>query len=154
MEILSLCDCGITSEFLLILAPSLKENHHLKQLMLRSNEIGNHGAAGLAQTLSTNESLVSIDMQRNKVKCQGAIALAAIFKVNKTLQSINFRFNEISDTGSSAIGSSLKLNASLIELDLGGNLYTSFSLLQSYNILELAMLAPRLLLKVLPKIKT
>lgn len=82
VEILNLSENRL-GEGILHVAGVLKDNSVISQLLLKSNEIGNHGAAAIADAINKNDTtaLAKIDLQKNKVKCQGAIALASILKV-------------------------------------------------------------------------
>lgn len=60
----------------------------LQILELRSNQIGNHGVAGLSEILAAESVLEELDLQRNMVKDQGVIALSAALKVMETNSTI------------------------------------------------------------------
>jgi Ran GTPase-activating protein (RanGAP) involved in mRNA processing and transport len=123
VKTLALTEDVIKSDGLIELITGLKDNNTLTDVNFSNNEIGNHGAAGLAQAwLQKNESVIKLDLHHNKIKDQGAVAISTILKLNKTIQVLNFRFNEFQDTGAQILGAALKINTSLVELDLGGNL--------------------------------
>ena len=114
----ALGDAGIGS-----LAPLLRgHGSALTALDLKASDLGNNGAAALAELLATNLGLRTLDLQRNAIKDQGAIALAAALQVNGGLQALNLRFNEVSDAGATSLGKALQGNGSVTELHLGGNL--------------------------------
>lgn len=118
---LSIADCALGDEGVPAVLPVVRSGG-LGALELRSNSIGNHGAASIAEALACNTSLRSLDLQRNHIKCQGAIGLAAALQVNSHLEVLNVRFNEVSDAGATALGKALQANHTLAELHLGGNL--------------------------------
>ena len=118
---LSVADCGVGDEGVLSVLPVVRAGV-LSTLELRSNRIGNSGAASLAEALAGNSALRALDLQRNDIKDQGAIGLAAALQVNGALQIVNLRFNEIGDAGATALGKALQSNRTILELHLGGNL--------------------------------
>ncbi len=62
---------------------------------LRSNQVGNHGAAGLSEVLTSETMLEELDLQRNVIKDQGAIALCAALKVKERRKKDRSRVNNV-----------------------------------------------------------
>ena len=60
-------------------------NTTLTQLDLRDNNIGDAGAASLAEAMKVNTTLTQLDLSRNPIGVAGAAFLAEAMKFNTTV---------------------------------------------------------------------
>jgi hypothetical protein len=96
-------------------------NSVLQELDLFRNNIGESGAAAIAEALKVNSTLQQLDLRWNAIGSSGAAAIAEALKVNSSLQELCLGCNAIGSTGAAAIAEALKVNASLQKLCLRGN---------------------------------
>ena len=92
----------------------------LKELILKSNDIGDVGAKAIAVALARNQLMQKIDLARNEVGTAGAIALAAALRTCR-LTALDLRKNEVGDGGAAALASSLDAHGTLTSLNLEAN---------------------------------
>jgi hypothetical protein len=111
--------CGYKAA-VIIVAVALQLNTSLRELHFWI-EIGDSGAAAIAEALKLNTSLQRLDTNNNKIGDSGATAIAEALKLNTSLQRLNLCYNDIGDSGAAAIAEALKLNTSLQVLDLYRN---------------------------------
>jgi Ran GTPase-activating protein (RanGAP) involved in mRNA processing and transport len=103
------------------LSDELKVNDTLTQFTM-SNNIGNVGAAALAEALKRNQTLRTLDISKNGIGSAGAAALADALKMNTTLTTLDISSNyEIGDAGAAALAEALTHNTSLTELWISNN---------------------------------
>jgi Ran GTPase-activating protein (RanGAP) involved in mRNA processing and transport len=93
----------------------------LVRLGIYKCDVGDAGAAALADALQVNTTLTSLKLYFNKIGSDGAVALAGALKVNKTLTSFAFDLNIIGDAGGAALADALQFNVALKKLHLEGN---------------------------------
>src|SRR3989338_5284810 len=93
----------------------------LTRLPLSGNEIGDTGAAAMAQALSFNTILTTLNIELNKISDTGAAAIAQALKSNSSLTALQLHDNEIGNTGAVAIAQALSINSSLTTLNLKCN---------------------------------
>jgi hypothetical protein len=96
----------------------------ITRLDLRGNQIGDHGAAALAQLPTALSSLAEILLSRNNVGDDGCAALASGLASNDTLKTLNLNDNSVGDGGCEALGEMLKTNTGLTKLLLENNAIT------------------------------
>jgi hypothetical protein len=83
-------------------------NSSLTTIRLSSNEIGDEGAAALADALQVNTSVTSIHLGFNQIK--GAAALADALKVNSSLTYIDLDRNAIDESNSARLNALIARN--------------------------------------------
>ncbi len=93
----------------------------LRRLGIFNCDVGDAGAAALADALQVNTTLTSLHFYYNKIGSDGAVALAGALKVNKTLTTFAFELNFIGDAGGVALADALQFNTALKRLRLHGN---------------------------------
>ncbi len=103
------------------LAGALKKNTSLRELNLFGNNIGDVGAAGLAGALDENSSLTWLDLSANKIGDDGTTALARALQKTTSLTVLVLSHNKIGDDGAYSLADALKKNTSLKWLNLSRN---------------------------------
>ena len=93
----------------------------LRRLGIFDCEVGDAGAAAIADALKVNTTLTTLHLHHNKIGSDGAAALAGALKVNKTLTGFAFELNFIGDAGGVALADALEFNTSLKRLRLQAN---------------------------------
>ena len=96
----------------------------ITRLDLRGNQIGDRGAAALAQLPAALPALTEILLSRNNVGDEGCAALASGLVSNDTLRTLNLNDNSVGDGGCAALGEMLKANTGLTKLLLENNAIT------------------------------
>ena len=104
-----------------LIADALKKNTTLKKLYLGKNKIGDEGAALIADALKKNTTLTALGLYGNQIGDEGASALADALKKNTTLTSLGLYDNQIGDKGAGFLAEALKQNSSLTGLYFGYN---------------------------------
>ncbi|XP_068713583.1 NLR family CARD domain-containing protein 4-like [Montipora foliosa] len=104
-----------------ILADVLEANLTVTKLDWSFNGIGDVGAAALAEALKRNSTLTELDLSRNGIGDKGAAALAEAIKTNSSLKVLHFSYNRIGDIGCAALLETMKINSRLTKLDLSRN---------------------------------
>ncbi|KAL9965532.1 hypothetical protein ACROYT_G029345 [Oculina patagonica] len=105
----------------LIVLEALKWNSSLTELKLSDNNIGAHGAAGLAEALQKYTSLTELYLSNNNIGAHGATGLAEALQNNKSLTKLYLSLNNIGDHGATGLAEALQNNTSLTELGLSNN---------------------------------
>lgn len=95
--------------------------HLLVELDLSYNEIGDMGAAELADGLAYCDSLTALSVKANRITSAGAQALASALASNNVLYRLNLDMNGIADEGARALAGVLASNSVLKLLTLLGN---------------------------------
>ena len=121
IEKLGLSWCSLTSDGVGEVVSGLSDNHTLRELVLRSNQIGSEGAVAVATMLTTNSSLESLYLTRCGIGSSGGVELGAALERNKTLGNLNLSFNALGDDGVRGLCVGLENNSSLEELLLIGD---------------------------------
>ena len=103
------------------LAQGLKSCINLQELRLVNNKIGDDGAAALAQGLKSCNSLQILQLTINSIGADGATALAEGLKSFKNLHELGLSDNSIGDDGAAALAEGLKSCNSLDTLELTDN---------------------------------
>ena len=104
-----------------ILADVLEGNLTVAKLDWSFNGIGDAGAVALAKALTKNSTLTELDLSRNEIGDTGAAALAEAIKTNSSLKVLHFSCNRIGDGGCAALVETMKINSKLTKLDLSRN---------------------------------
>ena len=89
-------------------------------LNLYSSNIGDSGAAAIAEALKSNTAVTLLFLYNNNIGDRGAAAVAGAVKNNAAVTTLYLYSNNIGDSGAAAIAEALKNNA-LTKLDLGSN---------------------------------
>jgi Ran GTPase-activating protein (RanGAP) involved in mRNA processing and transport len=107
------------------LANSLKENHTLYRLVLKSYCITFEGAKALAEMLAHNKTLVYLDLSRSRIDNNGAKVLAEALKINKTLLTLDLTYNNIDSIGANYFADMIQNNQTLNRIYFTGNAINS-----------------------------
>jgi Leucine Rich repeat len=76
------------------LAKMLRVNNSLRELGLGRNNVGNEGAAAIADALTCNTTLLRLDLEGNNISEKGAMAiLKALKSHNRTVTLLNLKGN-------------------------------------------------------------
>ena len=118
---LSLTSNNIGDRGAAAIAEALKSNTELTSLHLGYNTIGPSGAAALAEALKSNTALTKLWLHDNKIGDSGSVAIAEALKSNTVLTELRLDSNNIGDSGAVAIAEALKSNTALTWLDLNSN---------------------------------
>ena len=122
LNVIDLCDQGISAELVEHLAKVLKSNSSLKEIYLsNNNHIGDKGWKYLAEALKVNNSLEKIELNDFGIKTEGAKCLVEVLKVNTSLKYILLRCNDLGDEGMKHLKEGLKVNRSVEEIQLDNN---------------------------------
>ncbi|CAM4784213.1 unnamed protein product [Rotaria magnacalcarata] len=103
------------------LANALATNKTLATLDLTYNDIGEDGAAHLANALATNKTLTTLNISENNIGEDGAQHLANALATNKTLTTLDLTYNDIGEEGAAHLANALATNKTLTTLDISGN---------------------------------
>ena len=103
------------------LAQGLKSCINLQELRLVNNNIGDDGAATLAQGLKFCNSLQTLHLAINNIGVDGAIALAEGLKSFNNLHNLELSHNSIGDDGAEVLAEGLKSCNGLQILGLSHN---------------------------------
>ena len=76
----------------------------------------------LAEALEKNTTVTSLDLKSNGIGDEGAASLAAALEKNLTVTSLNLRVNGIRDDGAASVAAALEKNSTLTSIDIGRNL--------------------------------
>jgi len=121
---LNLSDCRLTNEVASYFANGLAQNHSVRSVILRSNNIGSGGAVSIFRSLEHNTSLVELDLSGNcqlaKVDSEAVgCAIERMLNVNRTLQELNLSGCNVADAVVEHIVTGLTKNTSLRRLRMG-----------------------------------
>ena len=78
--------CGLDAELMSVLAIPIAVNASMTSLDLDWNEIGDAGAAAIANAIAVNASVTKLYLYDNKIGDEGAKALASALEVNASLK--------------------------------------------------------------------
>jgi Ran GTPase-activating protein (RanGAP) involved in mRNA processing and transport len=115
---LELRDSNIGNVGAAALAEALTHNSSLTEIDLNWNLIGDDGAAAMSEALKRNFALTVLDLSHSKIGPAGATFLANSLKINLTLKTLKLNRCDVGDTGLIALGETLKKNSALRELEL------------------------------------
>ena len=96
IKILSLNNCGITSQGAHLLAYALSHNRSLSHVWLNQNKIGSSGAEAIASALSKCPSLLTLGLANNSIGNRGGRALADALAQNRTITDVFVQDNRMS----------------------------------------------------------
>ncbi|KAM4719057.1 leucine-rich repeat-containing protein 34 [Anableps anableps] len=97
----------------------------LRSLDLTFNNIQADGAEVLANSLQGNGSLRSLRLSGNKIGRRGGVQLASMLQVNKTLQELELADCDLETQSVIALGITLRNNSTLQSMDLSRPLFFS-----------------------------
>jgi Ran GTPase-activating protein (RanGAP) involved in mRNA processing and transport len=115
---LDLSSNGLKLEFVTQIAEELSTNTTLFVLNLRSNNIGDVGAAAIANALGSNKSLTHLWLDDNSIRDVGIEALARALQLNDSLEQLGLGGSNMSTAGLTFLAEALKMNRSLEFLGL------------------------------------
>eukprot|EP00037_Helgoeca_nana_P031205 m.394786 g.394786 ORF g.394786 m.394786 type:complete len:1389 (-) comp28346_c0_seq20:85-4251(-) len=121
LAVLDLSNTQIGNGGAAALADGFTVNIFLRTLILSGNRIGELGAAALAVGLEANTSLTAISLRGNCFGDVGAVALAKSLNVNRALRTICLARTRMGTVGIMAMAEMLRANAVLIAIHFGGN---------------------------------
>ena len=117
----------ITAQGAAELFAALRKNPISDQLILSNNQLGDEGAAHLAEVLPSLQGTVHVDA--NQIGDRGAASLARALLGQTSVKSLDLSRNEVSDEGATALAQALGKSANLrFTLDLSHNLLTDNSI--------------------------
>jgi Ran GTPase-activating protein (RanGAP) involved in mRNA processing and transport len=120
---LILGNCLISNDGAKSIAEALgRKDNFMKELDLRENQIGDDGAAALAQALTIKQGLLTLDLRENQIGNKGAQSIANALSNQSTLTDLNLSDNQIGNEGAQSLAGSLTLNTQLKRLLLYANL--------------------------------
>lgn len=116
---LQLQSCGIGDDVAGAIAPLVAQGR-VESLLLTQNDIGDRGAAMLAESCATGAVLTRLSLMANSVGDAGVVAFAKAFETNCQLKRVNFSHNQgIGDESVALlVGGSLSHNTHLSDLDV------------------------------------
>ena len=112
-ELEEICFIGnIGDEGAAAIAEALKTNTTLTKLCLNTNNIGDEGARALYESLKSNSTLTTLNLSYNNISDEGAVAIANMLIENEEmpLTTLNLSHNQIGDEGATAIVNALTEN--------------------------------------------
>ena len=145
----SISNCDISDDGVVVISESVKKNDNLKELDISHNEINIKGANKIAEVFEVNVSLKKLDisncniptvgiesisnslqknctleeldMSYNKINIKRVTKITEVVRVNKTLKKLNISYCDIPVVGIVDISNCLKENKSLQKLDISHN---------------------------------
>ena len=87
-------------------------------MSLTSNNIGDSGAAAIAEALKNDSAVVRLDLSGNSIGGSGAAAVAEALKSSTVLTDLILNNNSIGDIGAAAVAEALKSTTALTSLYL------------------------------------
>ena len=121
IEELYLNSCSLTSDGVGEVMSGLSDNHTLRVLGLRHNQIRSEGAVTIATMLKTNSSLETLYLEGCGFDSSGGVELGTALQRNKTLRVLWLSSNALGDDGVRGLIVGLENNSSLEELRLAGD---------------------------------
>ena len=123
LKVLNVSGCELTCEVAAYIANGLAQNHSVRKVILRSNNIGSTGAVSILRSLEHNTSLKELDLSENSQLAEGdseavGCAIERMLNVNRTLKVLNLSGCGLDTTVVTSIFRSLQHNTSLEKLDL------------------------------------
>jgi Ran GTPase-activating protein (RanGAP) involved in mRNA processing and transport len=121
LHTLELSSCQLDDASACLLGEGLRANGSLGSLDLRLNQIGDVGAAALADGLGLhNQKLAVLNLGDNQIGPSGAHALACGLARSVALRDLHLSANGLSEDGGCALGEALVANMSLTSLYASG----------------------------------
>jgi len=94
----------------------------LARINLSANEMGDAGAAALAEAVARSaRPITHLHLARNKITAVGAAAIAAAVAKNPSMRVLSLEHNHIGDDGAAALADALRQNPLLEWLDVCEN---------------------------------
>eukprot|EP00808_Paulinella_micropora_P009145 g74483.t1 len=121
VQTLNIGDNNLGDKGAALVAEAIKVNKTLQAVGLSSNNIGDDGAKAIGKALEVNSTLISINLEDNGIGPAGAQHIAKALEVNTTLTSLGLSTNVIGDAGAQAIGEALRVNKNLQTLWIASN---------------------------------
>ena len=100
----------------------------LTSLDLSGNSVGVEGAGLLASALLQNATLTDLSLANCDIS-EGCFSLTEALKENRFLTQLNLESNSLGDMSSAKILDSLSKNSALTSLSVGGNKFSSTSIM-------------------------
>eukprot|EP01105_Mastigella_eilhardi_P020369 TRINITY_DN4846_c0_g1_i5.p1 TRINITY_DN4846_c0_g1~~TRINITY_DN4846_c0_g1_i5.p1 ORF type:complete len:305 (-),score=58.34 TRINITY_DN4846_c0_g1_i5:58-972(-) len=103
-----------------MLAAALRVNHHLAELNITYNSIGDEGARYIGEALQANDTLAVLNLEDNGITAKGVESICAALHLNVALSSIDLGDNAIGERGADFVCHMLRINHTLTALFLSG----------------------------------
>eukprot|EP00039_Didymoeca_costata_P030174 m.28203 g.28203 ORF g.28203 m.28203 type:complete len:291 (+) comp7982_c0_seq1:220-1092(+) len=103
------------------IAQHLKHHPTLRVLYVGYNNIGDRGCLHMAKLIELSDKIETLDLRGNSIGPDGAKALAAAIAKNKSLKKLYLFNNKIDDKGAAAIQEALESNEGLHTLHMHDN---------------------------------
>ena len=108
-----------------LLSDALKNNQHIKSILLGTGGIGNEGAKSVSELIEHNQIIETVYLGCNQIKEEGLSYLTNVLKSNPTIHSLWLKRNPIGKTGAFKIAELLAVNPRIRTLDLVNTLIES-----------------------------
>ena len=127
LKVFNLDGCRLTTDVASHFANGLAQNHSLRKVILRLNNIGSAGAVSIFRLLEHNTSLEELDLSGNSQLAEGdskavGCAIEMMLNVNRTLKVLNLSSCRIDTTVIIHTTAGLAHNACLAELNIGAHI--------------------------------
>jgi hypothetical protein len=90
----------------------------LTKFSIRSNQIGDAGAASLAEAFKINASLTEFEISGNQIGDAGAAAFAEAIKINASLTQFDIISDDFDDADAADLAEALNVNASVMHIGM------------------------------------
>lgn len=115
---LDLCKQSIGPAGARLVTESLRQNTHIRHLLLGTNGIGDAGAAALVPLVAENTSLQTLYLGCNYIQPPGIALLCDALALNKSVEGLWLKRNPLGDAGLSHVARLLEQNYTIRILDL------------------------------------
>ena len=117
---LSLNQCNLGEDGAAYIAQGLAKNRRLRTLLLSSNQLGDRGLQMIADSIEYS-SLEHLDLSKNQLTNVGVVDFAENLSNNRSLVSVNLRSNQIGKDGGMAMREAVGIHKYLVRVYLEDN---------------------------------
>ena len=121
LEIVNLKNNKLQSQSVKVLAEGFKTLHHLKILVLSSNQIGKEAADDIAAIIDHNVEIEKLLLYNNALTSEGVSKICKALKHHENLQVFRISHNFIQQEAANDIAEVINHNPKLKVLDIGDN---------------------------------
>ena len=126
LRVLNLNDCKLTTEVVSYFANGLAQNHSVRKVILRLNNIGSASAVSIFRSLEHNTSLEELDLSGNRQLAEGdgeavGCAIERMLNANRHLKILNLWGCRVTDPVAKHVVTGLTKNTSLVTLGIGSS---------------------------------